>query len=391
MRPVNWTNSNSEKQPGDANKKDLKRGAEKSRKTRHDIDSSDEGSAEESFGEGDKKAPKMNSKQPSRNKDNKVRVAPNSTTYNSSSSTDPSVRSFSKREAFQGRVKREKEIGKQHWHRRCETDLKENHPELKSLKSAQRKKGFVDRSKAAGGYLKFEIKDKKDVDMLGTLLRENSSINSLKLVCDFGGESGDPYSFSRNFLNENLHYQEDHENSKNLKKPDLPDHDSLEHILNACTHVETLDIKGCRLSDESWEVLAAKLRDQSSLLRLELGGGGRLSQYASEKFYAALESGSSSLREFIIDNLSMDFWSFVTLIKGMKHHGNLSVIKLESIRYEQKFAGNLKIDSLFELCECNPSLQYLSLAGTQFRICAPASDHSSLSIFFLSWRHLKEP
>jgi hypothetical protein len=128
-------------------------------------------------------------------------------------------------------------------------------------------------------------------------------------------------------------------------------------------------------------VLADKLLDQSSFVRLELGGGDGLSQSASETIYAALASGSSSLRELIIDDLSMDFLSFGTLIKGMKHHGNLSIIKLENIRYEQKFVGNLKIDSLFELCECNPNLQYLSLAGTPFRIFAPANDDSRLSIY----------
>ena len=61
MRPVNGTAGKSEKQPGDANKKDLKRGAEKSRKTHHDIDSSDESRSEETLVEGGKKAPKMNS------------------------------------------------------------------------------------------------------------------------------------------------------------------------------------------------------------------------------------------------------------------------------------------------------------------------------------------
>ena len=80
MRPVKNTNSDSEKQTGDANKKDLERGAEKSRKTRHDIDSSDESRSEESLREGAKKAPKMNAKQRPKNKDKEVRVAPNSTT-----------------------------------------------------------------------------------------------------------------------------------------------------------------------------------------------------------------------------------------------------------------------------------------------------------------------
>lgn len=380
MKPVNGAGGNSEKQPGDTRNKDSKREAEKSRKTRRDIDSSDRDSAEESLGEDGKKAPKMNSKQPPRNKDNKVRIAPNSTTYSPPSSTEPRVRPSSKREASQGKVKREQEIGKQHPHRRREVDLKENHPELKSLKSSQRKKELVDRSKAAGGYLKVEIKDKKDVDMLVAILSENPSIHSLKLVCDFGGESGDPYSFSRNFIYGNLHYRDSHENSKHLQEPDFPDHESLAHILNACAHVDPLDIKGCRLRDESWKVLADKLLDQSSFVRLELGGGDKISESASEKIYHALTSSSSSLREFVIDDLSMDDFAFAKLLDGVRNHGKLSVVKLENIHFQTLFAKNsLTIDSLFNLCALNPNLQYLSLAGTQFRIFAPANDDINFS------------
>ncbi len=381
MKPINGAAGNSEKQLGETRNKDSKREAEKSRKTRRDIDSSDRDNAEESLGEDGKQAPKMNSKQLSRNRDNEDRVAPNSTTYSSSSSTDPRVRLTSKREAFQGKVKREQEIGKQHPHRRREADLKENHPELKSLKSAQRKKELVDRSKAAGGYLKVEVKDKKDVDMLVAILGENPSIHSLKLVCDLGGESGDLYSFSLNFIYENLHNQENHENSKHLKNPGFPDHESLEHILNACKSVDTLDIKGCRLSDESWEVLADKLLDRSSFVRLELGGGDKISQPVSEKIYHALTSGHSSLREFFIDDLSMDDFAFAKLLDGVRKHGKLSVVKLEKIHYQPLFAKNLlTIDSLFNLCALNPSLQYLSLAGTQFRIFSPANDKINFSI-----------
>lgn len=380
MKPVNGTDGNSQKQPGNTNKKDSKREADKSRKTRRDIDSSDGDTAEENLGEGGERAPKMNSKQLSRNRDNEVRVAPNSTTYSSPSSTEPRVRPSSKREASQGKVKREQKIGKQHPHRRDETDLKENHPELKSLKSTERKKELVDRSKAAGGYLKVEIKDKKDVDMLVAILSENPSIHSLKPVCNFGGESGDPYSFSRNFIYGNLHYRDSHENSKHLKEPDFPDHESLEHILNACKSVDTLDVKGCRLSDESWKVLADKLLDRSSFVRLELGGGDKISQPVSEKIYHALTSGHSSLREFVIDDLSMDYCTFAKLVDGVGNHGKLSVVKLENIHYQSLFTKNsLTIDALFNLCALNPNLQYLSLAGTQFRIFAPANDDINFS------------
>jgi hypothetical protein len=371
MRPVTGTTGKSEKQPGDTNKKDLKREAEKSRKTRDDIDSSEENQSTESLEEGGKKAPKMNSKQLPKNKDKEVRVAPNSTTYSPSSSTDPRVRPSNKRDAFQGKVKREQKIGNQHPHRRRETNLKENHPELKSLQSSQRKKELVDRSKAAGGYLGIEVKDKKDVDMLVDVLNENSSIHSLKLVCNFGGESGGRNSVSWNFIHENLNV---------LEKQDFLGHESLEQILNACEHLDTLDIKGCRLSEKSWEVLANKLLDHSSLLRLELGGGDKISQSASEKIHSVLVSDSSSLMEFIVDDLSMDYFSAATLVDGISKHGKLSVVKLENINDNSWFTSMLDIDSIFILCARNPNLQYLSVAGTKLSNFEPANDANNFSI-----------
>lgn len=358
MRPVNGTTSNSEKQPGDTNKKDLKRGAEKSRKTRHDIDSSDESRSEESLSEGGKKAPNMNSKQPPKNKDKEVRVAPNSTTYSPPSSTDPSVRSSSKREAFQGRVKRGKEIGKQYWHRRCEADLKENFPELESLKSAQRKKELVDKSKAAGGHLQVELKNKADVDLLIAVLNENPSIRSLKLVCDFGGNSGDDDDFESNSNQVDF--------TKSFRTV-LQDQGSLASILSACKTINALDLRGCRLNGVSWMELADHLVGNSSISCLTLGGNDYLSNGSSDRLSVALKYGSLSLKELIIDDMAMDVFSFNSLIAGMMEHKKLSLIRLEKIQNSLATYLGMELDSLFRLCADNPNLQYLSLSGTKFR------------------------
>lgn len=318
MRPVNRTNSNSEKQPGDTYKKGPKREAEKSRKTHHDIDSSDEGSAEESCREGDKKVPKINSKQPQKNKDKEVRVAPNSTTYSPPSSTDPRVRPSSKRDAFQVQVKREQKIGKQHPPRRRESNLKENHPELSKISnSGQQKKELVDRSKAAGGQLKVELKNKADIDLLVAVLNENSSIRSLKLVCDFGGKSGDDDHFERNSNQVDF--------AKSFRKV-LQGQGSLASILSACKTINALDLRGCRLNEVSWMELADHLVGNSSISCLTLGGNDYLSNSSSDRLSVALEYGSLSLKELIIDDMAMDVFSFNSLITGMMEHKKLSLI-----------------------------------------------------------------
>lgn len=374
MRPVTGTTGKSEKQTGDANKKDLKRGAEKSRKTRHDIDSSDESRSEESLREGAKKAPKMNAKQPPKNKDKEVRVALNRTTYSPPSSTDPSVRSSSKRDAFQDQVKREKKIGKQHPHRRRESNLKENHPELSKISNSdQQKKELVDRSKAAGGHLKVELKNKADVDLLVAVLNENPSIRSLKLVCNFGGKSGDVDDFLENSSQE--YFNE-------LFRKNLQDQVSLASILGACKNVNALDLTGCRLSEVSWVELADHLLGDSSISYLTLGGNDRISNLASERLSVALKYGSLSLKELIIDDMTMDIFSFNSLIEGMIEHKKLSLIRLEKIRNSLEVHLGLAIDSLFRLCADNPNLQYLSFSGTKFRQLLPTENYlDSIMVF----------
>ena len=381
MRPVTGTTGKSEKQPGDTNKKDLKREAEKSRKTRDDIDSSEENQSTESLEEGGKSRAAMKSKQPPKEK--QVHVAPHSTSHKNEESTAPAIRASSKREAFQRKAKRETEIGAQGRHRRRESDFQGNYPGLKSLQKAQRQKdlesrpasldplNLVEQAKAAGGHLHVQVKDKKDVDVLVKVLNANPSIRSLKLNCDFGGKSGGRNSVSWNFIHENLNV---------LEKQDFLDHESLEQILNACKHLDTLDIKGCRLSEKSWEVLAHKLLDHSSLLRLELGGGDKISQSASEKIHSVLVSDSSSLMEFIVDDLSMDYFSAATLVDGISKHGKLSVVKLENINDNSWFTSILDIDSIFILCARNPNLQYLSVAETKFRNFEPANDANNFSV-----------
>jgi hypothetical protein len=110
------------------------------------------------------------------------------------------------------------------------------------LKSAQQKKELVDRSKAAGGHLKVELKNKADVDLLVAVLNENPSIISLKLVCDFGGNSGDDDDFERNSNQVDF--------TKSPRKV-LQDQGSLASILSACKSINALDLRGCRLNKAS--------------------------------------------------------------------------------------------------------------------------------------------
>lgn len=311
----------------------------------------------------------MRSKQPPKNKEKEVHVAPNSTTYDPLPIADPSFRSSSKREAFQGRVKREKEVGKQHLHRRCETDLKENFPELESLKSAHRKKELVDKSKAAGGHLKVALKNRKDVDLLAAVLNENPSIRSLDLVCDFGGKSTNPAGMTRSQRQLMAFPQEEV-----TVQSDWPDTDSFRSILDACKNVEALNLKECCLTEKDWYSLAGQLRGTSKLRRLEFGGKTEISESGLERISSAIASRDSSLRELVIDDLSMDQFSFDKLSKAIKKHGNFSLIKLQNICAKALIGDFADIDLMFDICTSNPKLQHFSLAGTMLKQFTPAND-----------------
>jgi hypothetical protein len=381
MRRVNGTNSNSEKQSSNTNKKDSKREAEKSRKTRHDIDSSDEGRTEESLRESGKKAPKINSKQPPKNNDKQVLVAPNSTTYSPTSSTDPRVRPSSKREAYQSKVKRELEIGMQGKHRKREGDLKGNHPELKSLWQAQRQKDWesrpanldpvnlVKQARSADGHLQAQVKDKKDVDILVKVLTENPSIRSLKLDCDFGGKSGLLWQLMREELHRSVVFE-----GMPVESLGWPDSAALASILDACKHVEALDLKGCRLTDECWSTLASKLSHTSELRRLEIGGGDHMSALVSSQMTSWIASESTSVRELVIDGLYINKFTLDGIFDSLEKNKNFSLIKLQNISDTAISLYNLNIKSIFNICVSNPNLKVLSMAGTKFSRWSVAND-----------------
>lgn len=372
MRSVTGATCKSEKQADDANKKDSKRHTEESSKNRHDIDSSDESRSEGSLGEAGEKVPKMNSKQPSKNKDKDVRIAPNSTTYSQPSVTYPRIRPSSKREIYQSKVKRELAIGAQGEHRRREVDLQRIHPNLKSLQEVQRKKDrentaasldlmkLVKKAKSAGGHLQVQIKDTKDVDLLVKVLTENPSIRSLKHDCDFGGRSSQALFSCREEVNKRLILS-----GKPVESTDLPDCDALTCILDACKHVEALDLKGCRLCDQCWRILASKLSRASELRRIEIGGGDYMSSLVRWEITSWITSDSSSVRELIIDGLYLYRFALKWFWESLRKNKNFSCIKLQNIHEIDTGTFGLGIGDLFTLCDNNPNLKVLSMANTQ--------------------------
>ena len=267
-------------------------------------------------------------------------------------------------------------------HRRREGDLKGNHPELKSLQKAQRKKdlesrpanldpvNLVKQAKSADGHLQVQLKNKKDVDVLVKVLSANRSIRSLKIACDFGGKSGRPFDLTR----EKLYMLAAFEGMP-VESLDWPDSDSLARIIDACKHIEALDLKGCRLTDNCWRTLASKLSRTSELRRLEIGGGDQLSALASSHITSWIASESSSFRELVIDDLYLNRFTFTRVLASLEKNGNLSLIKLQNISDVYNGVYDMSIKYIFNLCAKNPNLKVLSMAGTQFSRGIAANDY----------------
>jgi hypothetical protein len=373
--------------PGGPNTNDEKKRPQKQEKKKAmEHDSSDESQSAESSGEGRKSGAVMKPKLPPKEKE--VRIAPNSTSYKKEESTDPGLRPSGKREAFQRKVKHETEIGSQSRHRRREIDFKGNYPELTSMQKAQRKKDFenkpasldpvklVEQAKSARGHLRVQVNDKKDVKVLADVLSANPSIRSLDLVGDFGGRSNNPGDMTRSQRQSWVIPQR-----AMTVQSNWPDTDSFRSILDACKNVEALNLKACRLTGKDWYSLAAQLQGTSKLRRLEFGGNIEISESGLESISSAIASRDSSLRELVIDDLSVNQFSFDKLSKAIKKHGNFSLIKLQNISNRVLIGNFADIDLMFDICTSNPKLQYFSLVGTKFQQFSAANDLDYLPHF----------
>lgn len=343
------------------------------------LESSEQSQSTESLDERGRSRPAMKSKMPA--EEMQAGVAPHSTRHNNEERKAPAIRASSKREAFKRKAKRERDIGIQGRHRRRESDFKGNYPELKSLRKARRRNDvdsrppsldpgqLVEQAKSAGGHLHVRVKDQKDTRLLADVLKANPSIRSLKLACDFGGTSGLPGDPDRDELYSSLVFH-----GEKREGPALPDTDSLRCILSACKDIDALDLKGCRLTEQDWLALAERLRGLSNLRHLEFGGGDHISGLALAEITSSISSRAASLRELVIDGISMHSNSFARLLAGMKEHGKLSLIKLQNISNALEVLHLSSVDSVLSLCASNPGLQYLSMAGTRFRDGLAAND-----------------
>ncbi len=355
MRPVTGVNGNSAKRSGDADGKDSKRGAERGGEVHHDIDSSEETQSDTSSEKSKKTSLKVKTKHLPKEKP--VSVAPHSTTNlkpaDTLSSSKPVIRSSKKRDDYQNDVKREKIIGEKGSYRRRETNLQASHPELQFIQLAKFKKDLLDRSQAAGGYLEVKVKDKKDIDILVTVLDENPSIHALKLISNFGSSHLD-----RLMPSIDLHLA-----ILGVEDPTKLDEKSFRKLLRACKNIQELNLPGCGLSEQNWIDLSESFSNSPKLQRLILGGDDFLSDYAADALAQSLKSKTPSLRELCIDGLKLDAFAGMYLLQGICRHAKFKKIALHNID-GKTFPSCL--NTVVELCRTNPALQYLSLGGGIF-------------------------
>jgi hypothetical protein len=316
------------------------------RKTHREIESSssEEIESRQETEKQQQKKPKINQKQPSKEKD--VRVAPNSTTEKS----EPAVRESKRRETFQSQAKQEKTSGVKASHRRYETDIKRKHPELV----------LVEKAKAAGGHLDVRVSDANEAKVLAEVLKKNPSIRSLKLRCDLGGYASD--------IHENIAKLKDALRA-GKSAPDSLDEHSFRQILNSCVHLRSLDVSGCRLKDASWIDLKDSLTN-SSLQRLVLGDKDSLISDEFNQFLASL-SNIANLHELIVKDTEAHVQIALAILEKSVTHPRLKSLKLSGVTGE---FTEIEIGDLFKKLYIQKTITHLSLAGTRVKIPLVISD-----------------
>ncbi|NDC07725.1 MAG: hypothetical protein EBZ75_00025 [Oxalobacteraceae bacterium] len=355
MKPVNGGGGKDKQQPDAAEKKVNKKDAAQASKIRRDSDSSEQTQSDGDSGKSSKSSLKLKTKQLPKEKS--VAVAPHSTTYgtatNSISSSKPIIRPSKKRDDYQSAAVREKIVGERGLYRRRETNLQVTHPELKNLQSAKFKKELVERSRSTGGYLEVAVKDKNDIDMLASVLIENPSIQSLKLISDFRGYyfvTPRPWIF-------------DLAGASGKVNSSQPDDQSFRKLLSACKNLHSLNLSGCRLTKQNWIDLAEGLSNRLKLQRLSLGGDDFLPDVAAQALAESFQSKTSPLRELCIDGLKLELFGGVHLLQGISDHSKFKKIALLNL---DGSTFTTCIETVSAICRTNPELQYLSLGGPMF-------------------------
>lgn len=365
MRPIKGNGSQGKRLPGDNDKTREKREAEKSSKVRRHIDSSEESGSENDSGEGSKSKPTIKQQKQSPEK-KKMSMAPHSTTYQSEASTDPSLRSSSKRAVFHRKLEEEKGAGIEGRHRRRETDLKgklnevQEVPRRKEMESAKSRLDpvkLLEKAKVAGGHLEVKVLSSKDAEVVAKVLKKNPSIRSIKLICDLGGRS-----FNSSVDIEKLKAAL----REGKAEPDSLDKDSFENILKSCGHVQRIDLSGCRLSNYSWESMQALFPEFDDLQCLILGNGDFL-EYAEAKGFFKRLADISSLRELVLRNTGVNPQIIKSILHNTDNRLNLRTLKLENletIKIDDLSLPAMEVEDLIFSCEYNYcNVSHLSVAG----------------------------
>lgn len=331
-----------------------KAGEAKKGKVCRENDSSDESQSDEVLGKSEK--PRATMKQRKKAKE-KVSVAPHSTSNPVPSATEPKIRS-SRREAFQEKIKSDMEAGKKNPYRKREFDLSSHRPTLKALEKTQPQKeltsGPVKRSEAADVNIEFTVLSVQDAKNLVQILRTNTSIRSLKLMCNLGGKTAE-------FVK-----------SRGAQQPDsmamIPgqielDGDSLKDILDSCPNLQNLDLSGCRLQEHHWMILGDTLKNKATLRSLTLGNGDYMNGDKFKVFLMRLQN-LSSLRDITIKNTTIFQTVPLDLLSTIGKHGKLQSVNL--INLDVVGTQGFGLGDFFEYSEgIGTSFSHLSLSGSK--------------------------
>jgi len=278
------------------------------------------------------------------------------------------VQSMSRREAFENKAKTEKTFGSKANNRSSEKDLEATYPNLKNLKEkykTNKNAEFAPKnnsstesthntlSNKSEKNMTANISSKDEVDEFIKSMRDNKNIPCLKLNCNFGG-------LDKNSYRKTNESEPDASSTANSMQGEILDEKAFQEILNACENVQTLDLSGCRLTDNNCQDLVAYLKKNPALEGIRLGDGDVIKGKNIAKIFRSIEQ-SSNFKEIVLHDLLIEATDISGSIDAISENTPLESLTFQNVVFTKY---TLSIFSVFSLA-MNSKIKEISLNGTK--------------------------
>lgn len=278
------------------------------------------------------------------------------------------MQSTSRREAFKNKVMTEKTFGSKASNRSSEKDLEATYPNLKNLREkykTNKNAEFAPKNDSSTENTHKTLSNKSEKNVTANLgnrdevdefiksMRDKKNIPLLKLNCNFGG-------LDKNSYRKTNESKRDVSTTTNSMQGEILDEKAFQAILNACENVQTLDLSGCRLTDNNCQDLVAYLKKNPALEGIRLGDGDVIRGKNISKIFRSIEQ-SSNLKEIVLHDLIIEASDITGSVDAISKNTPLESLTFQNVVFTEY---TLSIFSVFSLA-MSSKIKEISLTGTR--------------------------